>query len=58
MDVKSAEDLLSAKKLIFPGVGSFGSCVERLKQKGLFDALKEYCKSGKPYLGICLGLQV
>ncbi len=56
-DVSSSRDILRAKKLIFPGVGSFGSAMERLEDYGYVDALKEYIKSNKPFLGICLGLQ-
>jgi len=51
------EDIEKADKIIFPGVGSFGDCISSLKKKGIFDTLKEEI-SNKPYLGICLGLQV
>ncbi len=51
------EDIKKADKLIFPGVGSFGDCMSSLKKKGLIEPLKEELKK-KPYLGICLGLQV
>ncbi|MBW2975735.1 imidazole glycerol phosphate synthase subunit HisH [Candidatus Woesearchaeota archaeon] len=50
-------DLEKADKMLFPGVGSFGSCIDSLKSKGLFEPLKKEI-SKKPYLGICLGLQV
>ena len=51
------EDIKKADKLIFPGVGSFGDCIGSLKNKGLTETLKEEITK-KPYLGICLGLQI
>jgi len=51
------EDIEKADKIIFPGVGSFGDCIQSLKDKGLINVLKEEIGK-KPYLGICLGLQV
>jgi len=51
------EEIEKADKIIFPGVGAFGDCVNSLKKKGLFETLKEEIGK-KPYLGICLGLQV
>ncbi len=50
------EDIVTAEKLIFPGVGSFGSMMEILNQKGIVEPLKQYLKSGKPFFGICLGM--
>ena len=47
-----------ARAIVLPGVGAFGKCVENLKQFGLFDLLKEQIALGKPYLGICLGMQI
>eukprot|EP00940_MAST-03C_sp_MAST-3C-sp2_P003120 g3120.t1 len=55
--VQSPEDILRAEKLVFPGVGSFGSAMKFLKRKGYFDPLRKYILSGKPYFGICIGLQ-
>ncbi len=56
-DVSSSKDILRAKKLIFPGVGSFGNAMERLEEYGYVEAIKEYIRSDRPFLGICLGLQ-
>ena len=47
-----------AHALVLPGVGAFGKCVENLKNFGLFDLLKGQIAEGKPYLGICLGMQI
>jgi|Deesub1362B_J571_1020462.scaffolds.fasta_scaffold00292_46 glutamine amidotransferase/cyclase len=56
-DVTSPEDIITAEKLVFPGVGSFGSAMARLDKDGYIEPLKKYINSGKPFLGICLGLQ-
>lgn len=45
-------------KLILPGVGAFGDAMEHLRDTGMSDAILEYAKSGKPMLGICLGMQL
>ncbi|MBQ74374.1 MAG: imidazole glycerol phosphate synthase subunit HisH [Gammaproteobacteria bacterium] len=52
------EILLKSDKVIFPGVGSAVSAVDTLQARGLDEALKEFYQSGKPLLGICLGLQI
>ena len=43
--------------LVFPGVGSFGSAMANLEAKGLTAALKAYVTAGRPFFGICLGMQ-
>lgn len=55
--VASAEDILSAERLVFPGVGAFGRMMEILSAKGFVEPLQWYLQSGRPFLGICLGLQ-
>jgi len=55
--VKEAGDILRAEKLIFPGVGAFGSAMELLESSGFVEPLKTYIQQDRPYLGICLGLQ-
>ncbi|MBS7297950.1 MAG: imidazole glycerol phosphate synthase subunit HisH [Eubacteriales bacterium] len=50
--------IMSADRVILPGVGAFGDAMERLNQTGLADVVREVAKSGKPLLGICLGLQL
>ncbi len=52
------EKLQNYDKLILPGVGAFGDAMEHLKSNGMDRAVKEYAKSGKPLLGICLGMQL
>ena len=56
--VRSEADLDGVTKLILPGVGSFGDCVENLTAQGLWEPLKSWLTSGKPYFGICLGYQI
>lgn len=56
--VRSPADLQKADRLIFPGVGACGQCVDALKAQGFLEPLRDYLLEGKPYLGICLGLQV
>ena len=55
--VRRPDDILSAEKLIFPGVGNFGSMMHILRKEGYVAPLKTYLASGRPFLGICLGLQ-
>ncbi|HHD79417.1 MAG TPA: imidazole glycerol phosphate synthase subunit HisH [Epsilonproteobacteria bacterium] len=45
-------------KLILPGVGAFGDAMEHLKENSMDEAVRAYAKSGKPLLGICLGMQL
>jgi glutamine amidotransferase len=52
------DKLKNYDKLILPGVGAFGDAMEHLKENGMDKAVKEYAKSGKPLLGICLGMQL
>ena len=52
------EVVVKAEKVIFPGVGSAVSAVDTLQSRGLDQALLECFQSGKPILGICLGLQI
>jgi imidazole glycerol-phosphate synthase len=55
--IERPEDILKAERLIFPGVGAFGAAMERLHQLGYVEPLKEYLAAGRPFLGICIGLQ-
>lgn len=53
-----AATIAKADKLILPGVGAFGDCSAALEKLGLAQPIKEYVASGKPFLGICVGMQV
>lgn len=55
--VRSGKDILAADKLVFPGVGAFGSMMQILEQNGYIAPLQSYLRSDRPFLGICLGLQ-
>jgi len=56
---RDPHELSEMERLILPGVGSFGQCVANLKERGFADALEEnVLKGGKPFFGICLGMQV
>ena len=50
--------ILSADKSILPGVGSFGDAMEKIRERNLEEVIHEFVESGKPFLGICLGLQL
>ena len=53
-----AKTILNADKVVLPGVGAFSDCMKNLEQYGLIDAVRTSISSGKPFLGICLGLQL
>lgn len=52
------ERVLRADRLVVPGQGAFQNCIAALRKSGLDQAIREFAASGKPYFGICLGLQV
>ncbi len=56
--ISTPEEIKSASKLLLPGVGAFGDAIDHLKEYGLFEAIKEFAKSGKYILGTCLGMQL
>ncbi len=51
-------DLENAKGIVVPGVGAFGDAIHNLDRLGLLDTIVKLINQGKPYLGICLGLQI
>ncbi|MCD8337311.1 MAG: imidazole glycerol phosphate synthase subunit HisH [Lachnospiraceae bacterium] len=55
---RERETLLRADKVVLPGVGAFGDAMDKLRQFGLVDVIREIAASKKPFLGICLGLQL
>ncbi|QMV42598.1 imidazole glycerol phosphate synthase subunit HisH [Cohnella cholangitidis] len=52
------EQILAADGAILPGVGAFGDAMANLRETGLADLVKAFAASGKPLLGICLGMQL
>lgn len=52
------DEIMKADGAVLPGVGSFGDTVDSLDKFGIGDTAVEYIKSGKPFFGICLGLQL
>jgi imidazole glycerol-phosphate synthase subunit HisH len=53
------EDLRAAERIVLPGVGAFGEAAENLRSTGLVGALgEEVVEGGKPFLGVCLGMQL
>lgn len=55
---RDREKILEADGVILPGVGAFGDAMEKLKAYGLVPVIRRCVKEGKPFLGICLGLQL
>ncbi len=53
----STQTIENAGGLVLPGVGAFGDCIKNLQKKGLLETVKSFISSGRPFLGICLGLQ-
>jgi glutamine amidotransferase len=55
----SQEDLVAAERIVLPGVGAFAECMENLRSTGLIDVLRsEVLEGGKPFLGVCVGMQL
>jgi len=50
--------ILAADKVILPGVGAFGDCMAELQTRGLLEAIRDFVSTERPFLGICLGLQI
>jgi glutamine amidotransferase len=50
--------VLEAERLILPGVGAFANGMQGLRDRGLVEPLREYAKNDRPFLGICLGMQM
>ena len=56
--IKSPDTLSEVNCLVFPGQGTFDQCMIDLESSGFSNAIKEWISLGKPFFGICLGLQV
>ena len=50
--------LMGAAAAVLPGVGAFGACMENLRRHGLVEPVKIFAASGRPFLGICVGMQI
>jgi glutamine amidotransferase len=55
---RSKREINHASAIVLPGVGAFKDCMQNLKKFGLIEPLLQSIEKGKPYLGICLGLQI
>jgi len=55
---RNKKEIGRASAIVLPGVGAFRDCMENLKKYGLIEPLLQSIEKGKPYLGICLGLQI
>ncbi|MFK7788823.1 MAG: imidazole glycerol phosphate synthase subunit HisH [Phycisphaeraceae bacterium] len=56
--VETPEQIESAERLILPGVGAFADGMTHLRERGLVEPLMQFAASGKPLMGICLGMQL
>ena len=52
------DEISNADRLIIPGVGAFGDGMENLERRGLVSTIQKYAESGRPVLGVCLGMQL
>src|SRR4051794_25623430 len=52
------DDVRRADAIVFPGVGAAGAAMNRLRQQGLVAAIDDVVHDGRPFLGICLGMQL
>ena len=57
MIVGTPDAILDAERIVLPGVGAFGFMMQNLREKGIAEPIRNSIASGKPFLGICLGMQ-
>jgi glutamine amidotransferase len=55
---KNPKEISSCEKIVLPGVGAFGDAMQELEKRGLVALIKDEIKNKKPFLGICLGMQL
>lgn len=55
--VQNPEGMKNARAVVLPGVGAFDDCINALRKQELLEASREFIKSGRPFLGICVGYQ-
>ena len=53
-----SDDIIAADGVVFPGQGACDASMRSIRERGLFDVIKQSIDSGKPFLGVCLGLQL
>ena len=51
-------DLAEAERLVLPGVGAFGACMNEIRQRGLEAPIQDYVGTGRPFMGVCVGMQL
>lgn len=54
----SPAEVATAERLLLPGVGAFEPCMRTLQKSGLSDPVMEFARTGRPFLGICVGMQL
>lgn len=52
------KEIAKASHIVLPGVGAFGACMKNLEKFDLIGPIKDFLSTGKPFLGICMGMQV
>ena len=52
------EDIARADRVVLPGVGAFGACADEIQKRDLIPSIKQAVASGKPFLGVCVGMQL
>ena len=55
--VRRPEEINGARAMVLPGVGAFDDCMQALQKQELLEAAREFIKTGRPFLGICVGYQ-
>jgi glutamine amidotransferase len=55
--VTRSDEIQGARALVLPGVGAFDDCINALRKQELLEASREFIKTGRPFLGICVGYQ-
>src|SRR6185295_17394375 len=55
--VQRPDELADARAVVLPGVGAFDDCIQALDKQKLLDASRQFIRSGRPFLGICVGYQ-
>jgi len=56
--ISNRDELANAEKVVLPGVGAFGAAVDKLQESNFYDSIQDWLKANRPFLGICLGMQL